>query len=506
MSGDHVKNTFIVGAAVLMAANAVSKILGAVFKIPLTYIVHEEGMAVYNTSFSVYVMFLSFIISGMPFAVQKLTAVAYAKNDAPRAKLTVVLASVMLAAAGTVGSLILWFGAEFFALAMKEERAVWAIRALAPSVLFVALGTAVKSGFQGKSDMIPTAVSQVIEAVVKLAAGYAFAVWLTGLGTQYAAAGAAAGVTAGELIATAILVIWYSISFRGGKRCAAGKREISGELMSIAMPMLFMSVIGSFLSVCDTSLLRMSLLRAGMSAEEARFVYGSYTGYALTVLNLPSGLLATLGISIIPITAGAAERGDMNRIRSVTARGLSISAAAGMLFTVLIYSFSSEALYILFKNTYSADMLRLAAPSVLFICIMQLTGSVLQSMGHIGRAFTASAAASVIKIICTVVLVPVPELNIYGAVIGTDIGFFVGAVINLVYISRYTGLKREYSGIIITPAAAAAAALAALAPARMLFDGIEEVVLRTAAEGIAVTAVFAAVFCIFGGIKNSDRA
>lgn len=497
--------SFMAGAAILMTANAISKILGAVFKIPLTYIVHEEGMAVYNTSFSVYVMFLAFIISGMPFAVQKLTAVAYAKNDAPRAKRIVALATVMLAAAGTAGSLALWFGAEFFALAMKEERAVWAIRALAPSVLFVALGTAVKSGFQGRSDMFPTAVSQVVEAVVKLAAGYAFAVWLTGLGTQYAAAGAAAGVTAGEFIATAILAVWYSISFRGGDRCTAGRREISGELMSIAMPMLFMSVIGSFLSVCDTSLLRMSLLRTGMSAEEARFVYGSYTGYALTVLNLPSGLLATLGVSIIPITAGAAERGDMRRIRSVTARGLSLSAAAGMLFSVLLYSFSGEALYILFRNTYSADMLRLASPSVIFICIMQLAGAVLQSMGYIGRAFIASAAAAVIKIICTVALASVPELNIYGAVIGSDIGFFAGAVIDLVYISRYTGLKREYSGIIITPAAAAAAALAALAPVKLLFGGVEEALLRTAAEGIAVTAVFAAVFFVFGGVRSEKR-
>ena len=103
-------------------------------------------------------------------------------------------------------------------------------------------------------------------------------------------------------------------------------------------------------------------------------------------------------------------------------------------------------MYILFKNTNSADMLRLAAPSVLFICIMQLGGAVLQSVGHIGRAFAASAAAAVIKIIFTVILVPIPGINIYGAVIGSDIGALAGAVINLVNISRYTGLKREYNG------------------------------------------------------------
>ncbi|MEE0409944.1 MAG: oligosaccharide flippase family protein, partial [Clostridia bacterium] len=66
------KNSFIKGAAILMVANAVSKILGAVLKIPLTYIIHEEGMAVYNTAFSVYAMLLSFVMSGVPFAVSKM--------------------------------------------------------------------------------------------------------------------------------------------------------------------------------------------------------------------------------------------------------------------------------------------------------------------------------------------------------------------------------------------------------------------------------------------------
>lgn len=479
-----------------MAANAVSKILGAVFKIPLTYIVHEEGMAVYNTAFSVYVMFLSFIISGMPFAVQKLTAVAYARNDAPRAKRIVSAATVMLAAAGAAGALVLWFGADFFALAMKEERAVYAIKALAPSVLFVALGTAVKSGFQGGSDMVPAAVSQVIEAAVKLGAGYAFAVMLISFGTQFAAAGAAAGVTVGELVATVMLGVWYTVSARKTGVCRAGKREITGELLSIAMPMLFMSVIGSFLSVCETSLLRMSLLRGGLSADEARFVYGSYTGYALTLLNLPSGLLATLGVSIIPLAAGAAERGDMRRIRSVAARGLSAAAAGGMLFSVLIYGFADEALFILFRNTNAAGMLRAAAPSVLFICLMQLTGSVLQAMGHIGRSFAASASAMLVKILFTVLLVPIPGIGIYGAVIGSDVGFLTGAVINLAGLSKFADMRRGYVRVFAAPLLAGAAAFAALGPIKTIMGGISGTFLSCAAEGAAAAAVFAVIFCL----------
>ncbi len=499
------KNSFITGAAVLMAANAVSKILGAVFKIPLTYIVHEEGMAVYNTAFSVYIMFLSFITSGMPFAVQKLTAVAHSRSDEARAGLIVKIATVMLVASGAVGSLILWFGADFLALAMKEERAVWAIRALSPSVLLVAAATAVKSGFQGRSDMVPTAVSQVIEAIVKLCAGYIFAVWLSGYGTQLAAAGAAAGVSVGEFIASAILIVWYIAAFKPKKKCAAGKREIMGDLMAVAMPMMLMSVIGSFLSVCDTSLLRMSLLNAGLSSEEARFVYGSYTGYAMTVLNLPTGLLATLGISIIPIAAGAADKGNTERIKSVAKRGLGFSAAAGMLAFVMLFGFGREALQILFSNTNSADLLMTASPSVLFICIMQLTGAILQSTGHLFRSFLSALTAGILRMIVTVILASRPEFNIYGAAIGSDIGYFAGAVMNLVHLAVCAGLKREYLGIFIKPAAAAAVVLAVLGPVRNIFSGIEGVIGRTAVSVFITAIIFVLIMYILRE-KNKDSA
>lgn len=487
-----------------MTANAVSKILGAVFRIPLTYIVHEEGMAVYNTAFSVYVMFLSFIISGMPFAVQKLTACCIARRDKARAEATVRVAAAALAAVGLAGSVIMWVGADFFALAMKEPRAVAAIKAVAPSVFFVACGAAVKSGFQGASDMLPTAVSQVIEAIIKLAAGYALAVMLIGGGTELSAAGAAAGVTIGELVATLMLGIWYAAAHRKSGICSCGRREIFNDLMSIALPMLFMSVVSSSLSVCDTSLLRHSLLRAGLGEDGARFVYGAYTGYAQTVLNLPAGLLASLGVSIIPIVSGASAVGNRERIRSVTERALILSASAGMFFAVCLYFMSDEILYILFHNTYSAPMLRLAAPMVIFICIMQLSGAVLQSMGYLGRSFISTLAAITIKITLTVTLASRPEYNIFGAIFASCAGFFTGAVINIVFISIHTGLKREYAGILLKPGVSAAAAAVAVSFAGEYMESYN-VLIRTAVMSSVAFAVFAGCLFMLGAVRIREN-
>lgn len=417
---------------ILMTANVISKVLGAILKIPLTYIMHEEGMAIYNTAFNAYVMFLSFVMSGIPFAVQRLTAAAYAGEADARAKQIVKTALLMLAMVGAAGTIILWFGAEFFALAMKEEKAVGVIRAIAPSLFFVACAEVLKSGFQGSSNMLPTAISQVMESVIKLAAGYILANLFIKYGVERAAFGAGLGVSCGELSATAVLLIWYMLS-RTKEKVRINKSVIK-DILEIALPLLCVSVASSAISVCDTSILRQSLIKSGLSEDNARFVYGAYTGYAMTVLNLPSGLLATLGVSIIPIISGAAAINDMNRIRYVSSHALRLSAFIGMSAAVFLFFFGELILKILFKNTYSADMLRIAAPSVMFICIMQLSGAILQSMGYIGRVFISSITVSLIKLICSAVLASRPGLNIYGAIIGTNIAFFVGMVINLIFV------------------------------------------------------------------------
>ena len=429
------KNSFIKGAAILMVANAVSKILGAVLKIPLTYILHEEGMAVYNTAFGVYAMFLAFIMSGVPFAVSKMCAAELAKNNPNGAKSIVWYSSMILFLAGLLGSLVMWFCADFFALAMKEERAVWAIRAVAPSVLLVAVGDAAKSGFQGESNMMPTAVSQCIESFIKLCAGYFFAVWLIGFGTDKSAAGAIFGVTVGELCATAMLVGSYCVTHRKIKRERGKSRLYSRELIETAMPVMLMAVTGSALAVVDTSVLRASLLRAGLSELSARYLYGAYTGYAMTVLNLPSGLLATLGVSIIPAISAAVATGNQRRVRRLTKNGLLLSAVCGMSASAVIAVFGDFILNLLFHNTASSLLLRISAPSVFFICMMQLSGAILQAMGYTGRVFISSLAVGVIKLLSAIFLVSMPKINIYGAAIGSDIAFFVGMVMNFIFLS-----------------------------------------------------------------------
>lgn len=452
------KQSFVTGAAILMTANAVSKILGAVFKIPLTFILCERGMAIFNIAFEVYIMFLSFIISGLPFAISKLVAESSSRGEYGRMYKTVKVSAVLLIVIGAAGSMALYFGARFFALAMKEEKAVYAIQMIAPSVFFVALGTAYKSYYQGVSNMIPTAVSQVAEAVAKLAAGYCLAVIFVRFGLERTAGGAIMGVTAGEIIATAILMLFYFAEKK--KDCVKSNsgtaREILSSLMAVALPLLCASVVSNAVNVADTTLIRSRLLDAGFSEDKARFLYGAYTGYALTVFHLPVGILATLGVSILPVIAGSAAVGNMKKARLAAGAGIRLSVILSLPCAVIMYMMSGEILSALFKNTSSAMMLRAVAPCVVMMCVSQITAAILQSGGKIMTPFFNALIGSAIKLSLDWYLIGQPQINIYGSAISACISSTVVMILNLAAVRRYLCLKPDITAIIIKPAAAAA--------------------------------------------------
>ena len=450
------KQSFVTGALILMTANAISKILGAVFKIPLTYILAEEGMAVYNTAFQVYIMFLSFIISGFPFAVSKTVAEAAALVKHSRARRIVRISTLCLSAVGLIGILLLYFLAPYLAGAMKESGATLAIRIISPSVFFVALGTAYKSYFQGVSDMVPVALSQVIEAVIKLVVGYALAVYCVKFGTLVTSAGAIGGVTVGEILATLMLMIGY---FRIKKEKPLEKEksgEILKSLFSVALPLLAVSVAGNALSIAETAVTRSSLLYSGLAEDEARFLYGAYTGYAQTVFHLPSGILATIGVSILPVIAGAVVRNDMPRARRVTGYALRLTMLLSLPCAVVMYMLPEELLNALFHNPSSAIMLKTMAPCIVPLCVSMLTTSVLQSAGKIGTPFIIMLICSVIRIALCRYLTAKPELNIYGTIISFGVSSFMAMIMEYAVLKRYLGLKLKFTDIIIKPAIAAA--------------------------------------------------
>lgn len=458
--------SFFKGTLILITANAVSKILGAVLKIPLTYILGEQGMAIYQTAFSVYIMLLSLITSGLPFAISRYVSEERALNGYGNIRFATKFSLLLMAVLGFLASLVMFFGADFFALSMKDPKAVFAIKAIAPSIFFVAIGCVYKSCYQGYACQTPTAISQVIEALIKLVCGYLLASRFSAFSAAYASGAAIFGVTIGEVVATLILFLLY-VPYRKNVRYekrTKGRRKIARSLISIAVPMTACSLVSGLLGLLDASVIRSQLtnitfsesaarefvrlyspytdifssLSGGgkLSLDGARWLYGAYSGYAATVFNLPSGILASFGVAILPVVSGgiiSKNYGRLNKTVSAAAKTiLLISLPASFVLAL----FSKEILYILFKNTASHLMLSAMAPILVFSALSQFYCSVLHAGGSIMTPFRYVTVCNLIKIALTFVLVPIGRLNILGAIAASFIANILYFILNMKKIKK----------------------------------------------------------------------
>ena len=176
------KNSFVEGAFILIAANLITKVIGALFKIPLGNLLGAEGMGVFSVAYNVYTTLFVIATAGLPVAISKLVAecLATGRQEETGRVLRVSLAAFSLF--GLAAAALLWLGADQLTAWVGNPMAALAVRAVAPSLLFVSVLAVIRGYYQGLSDMVPTAVSQVLEALGKLLVGYGAACLLLGKG------------------------------------------------------------------------------------------------------------------------------------------------------------------------------------------------------------------------------------------------------------------------------------------------------------------------------------
>ncbi|MCH5185816.1 MAG: polysaccharide biosynthesis protein [Oscillospiraceae bacterium] len=474
------KQSFIQGAIILIIANTISKILGAVFKIPLAYILKEEGMAIFNASFGAYIMLLSFITSGVPTAISKKTAEYCARKKGKEILGLVKTSEILMLAAGIAGTLILYFCADFLAVFVGDEQTAPCMRVLSPSVLFVAVGVVYKSYFQGVRNMTPTAVSQVTEAIIKLVLGYIFAIYFAPFGTVYAASGAVLGVTVGEVAATFILWLMYTADRRTYKISGVkNEPEMMADIVKFSLPLIITAGIAGIISMADVSLIRHCLeiikfdaysaerifvkyngftnlfddVHAALKIGEegARWLYGAYSGYAMTVFHLPVGIIGVFGVSILPVIAGAVELGDKKRAARMISVALRCANLIAMPCFVIMLMLSSEILYMLFKNTASAGMLSAVAYCVIPASVITVTSAVLQASGKIMLPFRNMLAGAAVKFVLDYILITNPYINILGAPLSAAADLSICAALNMISVGKHIGMKYDNMKIFFKP-------------------------------------------------------
>ncbi len=507
------KQTFLKGALILLVTNLIVKVVGAGFKIPLARIIGPEGMGLFNTAYNIYAGLFVIATAGLPVAVSKMVSESMAKDNPREARRIFRIAFVLLGVLGLAGSVSLYYGAEWLAAAVGDSLATNGIRVIAPAVFLVSMVSAFRGFFQGNGNMTPTAVSELAEAGGKMAAGLIFAMMFINSGIEAAATGAIQGVTVGTLLAFLVMAFIYlsnkkhfnEFILKSNNKKTTSARKLTGTMLAIAVPITIGASVSSLTNLIDMAMLRTRLQDIGFSVTHARMLYGAYSGYAVTMFNMPVAILTALSMSVVPAVAGALAVKNYDDAKRNVVSSVRISMLFSMPCAVGLSVLASPVLSILFNDTFSADMLSVLAYSVVFVSAVSVTTAILQAAGKVYIPVVNMLIGGVVKIAVNYVLVGNPEININGAPISTNACYAIIAVLNLIAVARVTGVKYDYPGSFIKPAVAAAGMGAAVVliygQLTRITDSRSILLLLSISAGVVV---YLGILVALGGLDKSD--
>ena len=439
---------FFGGVAVLTASTAVVKLIGLFYKIPLIHIIGIEGMAYFLAAYHIYTLLFAVSTAGLPVAVSILVSKSMAVGDESAVEKIYKAALLLFSAIGVLLAIVLFVGANTIADAIDIPESAFAIRAVAPSLIFVSAGSAVKGFFQGSHNMMPTGISQVIEAIGKLGLGLLFTVYAQkrGYSLPNVAAAAMLGLTFGVAISTAYLFICrFKHKHRSVKlrRNNINVKRILLRILSISAPVTLGAAVISVTGIIDTVLISSRLQSAGFASSVANAMYSSYGNLSIPLFNLIPAFVAPVAISVAPMISEAAEKKDTLKEKKLMTSALKLTGLIAIPSAFGIAVFGHEILSIIFSSQseavdLAAPLLSVLAPAIFFSCLITVTNAVLQSYGKAGKPIISTALGALVKLTSEFVLVGDPSVNIFGAPISTLLCDVTIVTVNLYFIKKYT--------------------------------------------------------------------
>ena len=439
---------FLSGVAVLTVSTIIVKLIGLLYKIPMIKVLGEEGMGYFNSAYELYTFFYIIATAGLPVAISIMIAKNIEKGNYDNAKKIYRVVMALFILLGIIGTLTLYLGADFFSTMIGNNNAASCIAAIAPMAMFICISSAVRGVFQGHQNMVPTALSQIIEALGKLLLGLTLAIW--GMREGYSVAMSAAFATAGITVGVGLSMLYLLIAKLCFKPREIKKSDISEidssktiifTLVKIAVPITLSSLVISLTRVVDLVMIMRRLQSIGYTMSAANAIYGSYSTLAVSMFNLPAAFVTPIAISLVPVLASAIQAKDSVREKRVLNSSLRLCGLITIPASLGLSMFSKPILSLVFAGEENA--INIAAPllsvlgiSVFFSCLMTVTNSVLQAYGMEKKPIVSMAIGAAVKIIFSYILIGIPKINIYGAPLSTLLCAITVSFINFIYIRR----------------------------------------------------------------------
>lgn len=485
---------FIAQGAILAVATVLTKVIGVIYRIPLANILGDAGNGFYGYAYQIYAMALMVSSLSLPTAVSKLVSAKLAAGQ-KRNSVRVFRCSMLFAVVvGAVITAAVFFGADAISVyAMKSPLSVYALQMLAPGLFLVAVMAVIRGYFQGLGSMMPTAVSQIIEQLIRAVISIAGASIFVDIGTRagekageellgpaYGAAGATLGTVLGALIALVFLifVIW---AYRGQmtrqyRTDRSGRedsyRHILKVLVLTAVPILFSTAIYNINQILDLTIFNHIMDAQGYVEEEYMALQGIYSGKYDTLVNVPLSIPWALCSSVVPsLTAAVATRSRKlvhEKIDQTLRLTMVITIPCGVGFLVL-----ASPLMVLLYNDASktpAYLLMLGSVVVVLYGWSSISNSILHGLNHISSPAKNACIALVVHLAAFVVMMTAFKMNVYALAAGNIVFAACMCWLNQRKVHKVCGFRMNIMDTFIKPLIASAVMGIVTYAAHLLLD------------------------------------
>jgi stage V sporulation protein B len=451
------KQSLIKASLILGVAGIVARFLGLFFRWPLIMLIGDEGVGYYQMSYPLYMFFVA-MASGVPVAISKMISEKKAKGDIEGIFVILKESTMLMMLLGIGTTIVLFvFAKPIIKFVQWDMKSYYALLGISFAPFVISIMTIYRGFFQGLQNMTPSGVSQILEQIGRVVIGVGLAVLLLPKGIEYSAGGAAFGAAAGGVIGASYLHEKYKkVRKEMWNRKVKSNPEVLSAILKIALPISVGTTVGTIMSLIDSILVPQKLLQAGLSSESATILYAQLTGKANVITNIPLTLSMALGTSLIPIIAENYIMRKRGELESKVQLSMKMSMLIAMPCTLGLYFLAGPIMKVIFPGRYDGILiLKYLSISIPFIIITQTTTSIMQGIGHYIRPIINLFIGCIVKVILTFVLVPMTEINIYGAVIASISAYLVATILNLISLRSRLKLRLNVYQSFIKPIIAA---------------------------------------------------
>ena len=503
------ESNFLMQGTILAAAGIIVRLIGLLYKIPMTRILGDEGIGYYNTAYDIDNIGLILSSYSLPLAVSKLIAQKQVKKRYEDSRKVFRCGIALGVFTGGLMTVLLLCGSDFIAsVIFKSSGSALPLRVMAPTILVFAVMGVFRGFFQGHGNMVPTSISQIIEqvvhALISIWASYDFLRRFADRDNpvSYGAAGGTLGTLVGALAAFFVLSVMMLRQKRqtDGHALSRSQEEVStdAQIMKLLLltftPIILSQFVYQLSGTVDNALFGVIMDGKGFTEKERLSLLGIYGGKYRLLTNVPVAIASSLGASMIPsivVSRGAGRKEEVKHKIYITIKFnmlLAIPCAFGM------FALASPIMRLVFGDgrELTKELLMLGSSSVIFFSLSTVTNSVLQGIDLMRKSVTHSAISLLLHAVLVWLMLSLLEWGVYGLVIGNVTFALVVCILNWRAIGRYLNYRQEVKTTFLLPilCSAVMAVFAAL-----IYYGIH---LAIASNTVCVAAAVLGAVCIYG--------